>query len=120
MRDPDLLTMPMITDFLELIQTYWDTTDPPDVVTIWKFDGMADMLTIVGDRSICSLSPIYPYELEGVPCTDHLLRNIHLDDGHGVIRVVLERIELPVDLLIHRNTDNDVYHFCGIYDQWCL
>ncbi|MNV50939.1 hypothetical protein D3C71_1429690 [compost metagenome] len=67
MRDTDLLAMPLIADFFELILTDRNTADPLDVVAIRQFDGMADMLAIEGDRSICSLIPVFPHELEGVP-----------------------------------------------------
>jgi len=66
MWNTDLLTMPLVTDLLQFVLTDRNAADPPDVVAIWQLDGMADMLAIVRNRAICSLSPIFPEKLKGM------------------------------------------------------
>jgi len=103
-----------VAPFLQLISTNWNTANPLDVIAIWQLDGMANMFTVKGDCSICSLSPVFPHKLEGVPSFIHLLRNINLHDGHGIIRVILERIILAIDFLIHRNTCHKINHLSRV------
>jgi len=117
----DLFTVAPIPALFQLVLSGRDTADPRHVVAVRQFDGMADMLPVVGDRPVGALSSIFPEELEGVSIThNRLLRDIDLHDGHGVVWIVLEWIELPVNFLIHRDTDDEVHNFGGIHGQGCL